>query len=186
MLLLCDTINMSQSGLANPSPPFPAARPGDEQIIYLRTCLRRNAIVKTCNFKDASVVNMEISHETLHPTNFSCCWRQITLPYPVLVTTFFISHHIKQQVWIPRRTNTKAFVHVNNYDHGRGAHIPGARSPWRLNFIRRRLILWVFSTELAPCHPSCAWNVEVANIFVVNLCAPALRSHECDTVQFCS
>ena len=34
------------------------------------------------------------------------------------------------------------------------------------------------------CHRYGAWNFNVANRFPENQCAPGLRSHECDTVQF--
>jgi hypothetical protein len=52
----------------------------------------------------------------------------------------------------------------------KGAQIPGARSPWRLNCFHGRIAhLWVLSKELAPCHPSGAQNFEVAPRFFKNL-----------------
>ena len=52
---------------------------------------------------------------------------------------------------------------------GRSAQIPGARSPWRLNLARWRLIS-VLSKKPVSHHPSQAWNFVVVLKLEENLC----------------
>ena len=48
----------------------------------------------------------------------------------------------------------------------RGAQIPGARLPWRLNLIACSSYLAVLCVELASCQPSSTYNFEAAPRFL--------------------
>lgn len=56
----------------------------------------------------------------------------------------------------------------------RDAHIPGARSLWRLNFSASSNIWESFSMKLAFHHHSVAWNLWVASRFFVEFIAAGL------------
>jgi hypothetical protein len=50
-----------------------------------------------------------------------------------------------------------------------GSQIPGVRSPWRLHFLRWRLIL-------VSCHLSVIYSFEMSDRFLEDLCASALAT----------
>jgi hypothetical protein len=72
------------------------------------------------------------------------------------------------------RDNNRLCIYRTPCDKGRGAEIPGARSPGRLNSIRWRPIIVGPDMELASRHPSVAKNFEVAPRFFKNMWILAL------------
>jgi hypothetical protein len=62
-----------------------------------------------------------------------------------------------------------------NCTQHRGAQIPGARSPWRPNFVKRLVTSVHSQIETSFTFPSDSQNFEVAPEFLKYLCTPALH-----------
>ena len=91
--------------------------------------------------------------------------------------------NVASLMFLPQKVSAPAhsdFYLPSAAQYPRSAQIPCARSSRRLNFIGwRRIFLRVLSLEPAACHPSGAWNFQMATRFLEKSFHTCFNQYSC-------